>query len=191
MARPRKKRLPAAPEPKSGISPKWIVTLVGCGLLIFIVIKKVDSISEVKAAGAGITFRGSASPSTLPPEQQRELSRQVQAKVEADLQQTAKDSPEPPPSSVDLTGTWTTPDGRASWTVTVENGYLVMREQYPASPNVITAVGYGSFDGHTWSLRLQNIFGATGTASLNLEDEDTLRGEVVLGAQRFLLVLRR
>jgi hypothetical protein len=32
---------------------------------------------------------------------------------------------------------------------------------------------------------------ATGTAALNLEDDDTLRGEVVLGAQRFLLVLQR
>lgn len=100
-------------------------------------------------------------------------------------------APEPPPSPVDLTGTWTTPDGRASWTVTIENGYLVMREQYPASPNVITAVGCGSFDGHTWSLQLRNILGATGTASLILEDDDTLQGEVVLGAQQFLLVLRR
>jgi hypothetical protein len=191
MARSRKKRAVVAPEPKSGISPKWIVTLVGCGLVAYIVIKKVDDISEVKAAGAGITFRGSASPSSLPPEQQRELSRQIQAKIEADLQQAANAEPEPSTSPVDLTGTWTTPDGRASWTVTIENGYVAMREQYPESPNVITAVGYGSFDGHTWSLRLQNIFGATGTASLSLEDDDTLRGGVVLGAQRFLLVLRR
>lgn len=192
MARSRKKPLPV-PEPKRGISPKWIATIVGCALLIYIVVRKIDDIREVKAAGASITFGSNAPPPSMPPEQQRELSEQIQAKVEAALQQAAKTepAPEPPPSPVDLTGTWTTPDGGAIWTITIENGYLVTREQYPANSNVVTAVGYGSFNGKTWSLRIQNIFGASGTAVLDLEDDGTLEGEVVLGGQRFLLVLRR
>jgi len=193
MARSRKKPLPA-PEPKRGISPKWIPPLVGCALVIYIVTVKFDDIHEVKAAGVSITFGRSTSPPSMPPDQQqRELSEQIQSKVEAALQQAAKTEPaaEPPPSPVDLTGRWTTPDGGAIWTVTIENGYLVTREQYPANSNVVTAVGYGLFNGKTWSLRIQNIFGVTGTAVLDLEDEGTLEGEVVLDGQRFSLVLRR
>jgi len=192
MAQSRKKPQPV-PEAQRGISPKWVGTLVGCALLIYIVVRKIDDIREVKAAGASITFGSNAPPPSMPPDQQRELSEQIQARVEAALRQAAKteSAPEPPPSPVDLTGTWTTPDGGAIWTITIENGYLVTREQYPANSNVVTAVGYGSFNGKTWSLQIQNIFGASGTAALDLEDDDTLKGEVVLDGQRFLLVLRR
>jgi hypothetical protein len=52
-------------------------------------------------------------------------------------------------------------------------------------------VGYGTFEGRTWLLQLQTILGATGTASLGLEDDGSLRGEAVIAGYRFPLALRR
>ena len=96
-----------------------------------------------------------------------------------------------PATAVDLTGTWMLLDGRATWTVTVENGYLIFREQNTAAPGVVSAVGYGGFDGHTWSLQVQTIAGTTGTAALELQADGTLRGEAEVAGERFLLALRR
>src|SRR5262249_43010130 len=96
-----------------------------------------------------------------------------------------------PATAVDLTGTWTMLDGTATWTVTIENGYLIFREQNAAAPGVVSAVGYGSFDGRTWSLQVQTIVGTTRTATLELQADGTLRGEADVAGARFLFALRR
>jgi hypothetical protein len=70
--------------------------------------------------------------------------------------------------------------------VTVENGYLIFREQNAAAPGVVSAVGYGGFDGRTWSLQVQTIVGTAGTASLELQGDDTLRGEADVAGARFV-----
>jgi hypothetical protein len=93
----------------------------------------------------------------------KQRSQQIEAKVEEDVREAAP-PPARPSSAADLTGTWMMIDGTAMWTVTVENGYLIFREQNTAAPGVVSAVGYGSFDGHTWWLQVQTIVGETGSA---------------------------
>lgn len=175
-------------RPKARLTPIWLVTIVFCVLLIYVVVKKVDDVSEVKFQGSGIAFRAK-SPSTLAPDDQRQRAQQIQAKLEAQVRNASPS--EAPPSPVDLTGTWTTFDGRVTWTLTIENGYLVLREQNASAPGVVSAVGYGTFDGRTWSPQFQTIFGEAGTATLNLEDDDILRGEAIVSGNRFSLALRR
>ena len=82
-------------------------------------------------------------------------------------------------------------DGTATWAVTVENGYLIFREQNAAAPGVVSAVGYGGFDGRVWSLQVQTIVGTTGTATLELQADGTLQGEADIAGARFTLALRR
>jgi hypothetical protein len=130
-----------------------------------------------------------ARPRTVPPDERKQRSQQIEAKVESDVREAAP--AEAAPSAADLTGTWMLLDGTASWTVTVENGYLIFREQNTAAPGVVSAVGYGSFDGHTWSLQAQTIVGTTGTATLGLQADGTLQGEADVAGTRFLLALRR
>src|SRR5215831_9527072 len=163
-------------DSSSWVTPGRIVALVLCILLGYVVVTRRDDIKEIKVAGTGIAFRGKSSSRTLAPEEQKQHSQQIEAKVEEDVREAAP--PQAPlPSAVDLTGTWTMIDGTATWTVTVENGYLIFREQNAAAPGVVSAVGYGRFDGRTWSLQVQTIVGTAGTASLELQADGTLRGE--------------
>jgi hypothetical protein len=177
-------------ERSSWVTPASIVAVTICVLIGYVVVKRSDEISEVKVAGTGIAFRGSSSPRALPPDEQRQRSQRIEAKIEEDVREAAPPEP-PPPTAVDLTGTWTLLDGTATWTVTVENGYLVFREQNAAAPGVVSAIGYGSFDGNTWSLQVQTIVGTTGTATLEIQADGSLRGEADIAGTRFLLALRR
>lgn len=162
-------------------------TLVVCALAIYVVVKNVDRVKEVHALGVGLTFQDK-SPDVLPAAEQRERSHTISKKLEADVQKA------PAPqlnTAVDLTGTWTTPDDAVSWTITIENGFVVFREQYAATPGIVSAVGYGPFDGHTWSPRFETILGATGAASLTLAEDGTLNGEATIAGDRFSLTLQR
>jgi hypothetical protein len=177
-------------ERRSRVTPALIITVTACALIGYVVVKRSDDVSEVRAAGFGIAFRGSSSPRALPPEEQTQRSQQIEAKLEDHVREAAP--PEPlPPTAADLTGTWMLLDGTATWTVTVENGYLIFREQNTAAPGVVSAVGYGSFDGHTWSLQVQTIVGSTGIATLELHGDSMLRGEAEVAGERFLVALRR
>jgi hypothetical protein len=177
-------------ERRSWVTPGLIIAVTVCVLVGYVVVKRSDDISEVHAAGVGIAFRGSSSPRALSPDEQKQRSQQIEAKVEEHVREAAP--PEPPPATAaDLTGTWMLLDGTATWTVTVENGYLVFREQNAAAPGTVSAVGYGGFDGHTWSLQVQTIVGTTGTAALELQTDGTLRGEAEVAGERFLLAMRR
>lgn len=173
---------------RSRFTPAWLISIVSCLLVGYVVVKNADRVSGVNIAGSGITFRGKSSPDTLPLAEQKQRSQQIQEQVEAEVSEA---SPLQTVSPVDLTGTWTTPDGAVSWTITIENGFVVFREQYATAPGVITAVGYGPFDGHTWSPRFQTVLGGAGTASLNLEDNGTLSGQAIISGTRFSLILRR
>ena len=173
---------------RSRFTPIWLISIVFCGLLVYVVVKNADRVSGVNVAGSGITFRGKSSPDTLPRAEQEQRSQKIQEQVETEVREA---SPSQTVSPIDLTGTWTTPDGAVSWTITIENGFVVFREQYSTAPGVISAVGYGPFDGHTWSPQFQTVLGGTGTASLNLEDERTLSGQAIISGTRFSLILRR
>jgi hypothetical protein len=191
MARAKRgpKRQPKRVGTRSWAAPRTIIAVAICAVVGYVVVKRSDDISELKVAGAGVAFQGKSSPNTLRPEEQRQRSQQIEAKVEEDVREAAP--VEPQPTAVDLTGTWMTLDGRATWTVMVENGYLVFREQNAAAPGVVSAVGYGAFDGRTWSLQVQTIVGSTGTARLELQEDGTLRGEAEIGGTRFLMAFRR
>lgn len=170
------------------VTPTWLVTIVCCGLLIYVVVKKLDDISEVKVEGSGIAFRGRASPSELPITEQRARSRQVVDQIETEV----REAPSQAPPRSDLSGTWITFDGTSRWAVSLENGQLVFREQQLVAPGVVSAAGYGTFDGHTWSLQFQSILGITGTASLDLHDDGSLRGQATTAVGiSFPLALRR
>jgi hypothetical protein len=168
-----------------------IFAITLCALMTYLVVTRHDDISELKVAGAGIAFRGNSSPRALPPpEEQRGRSRQIEANVEEEIRDAPAPSAETT-TAVELTGTWTMLDDSATWTITIESGYLVFREQNTAAPGIISAVGFGSFDGRTWSLQVQTIVGTTGTAALNLQDDGTLQGEANVGGVQFQLALRR
>jgi len=170
------------------VTPTWLVTIVCCGLLIYVVVKKLDDISEVKIEGSGIAFRGSASPSDLLSPAQRERSRKVENRIEAEV----REAPSQAPPRTDLSGAWITFDGASRWTVSLENGQLMFREQQLVAPGVVSAAGYGTFDGHTWSLQFESILGINGTASLVLHDDGTLRGQATTAVGvSFALALRR
>ena len=65
--------------------------------------------------------------------------------------------------------------------MTVENGYPIFREQNAAAPGVVSAVGYGGFDGHTWELGLcdAKLHGSsTFVASLDLINQRKIWLEV-------------
>lgn len=170
------------------LSPAWIVPLVLCGLVAYLVVRRADEVKEVKIAGNSITFRDNSSASALPREEQRERSRKIEQVVEQDVRETTAT---PVPSAVDLTDTWTMPDGGATWTVSLENGFYVFRERSAAAPDVVSAVGYGAFDGNNWNVQFQTILGASGEATLALEDERTLRGDAVVDGDRFAIELHR
>jgi hypothetical protein len=173
---------------RSRFTPVWLISIVFCFLLVYVVVKNADRVSGVNVAGSGITFRGKSSPDTLPLAEQKQRSQQIQEQVETEVREA---SPSQAVSPVDLTGTWTTLDGAVSWTITIENGLVVFREQYASAPGVISAVGYGPFDGHSWSPQFQTVLGGVGTASLNLEDDRTLSGQAIISGTRFSLILRR
>jgi hypothetical protein len=190
MATAKKRRRSARPPGRvHWVSPFWVVALVFSGLMIYVVVKKVDHISELRVPGSGIAFRGSASESPPPPEEQRQRAQAIEAEVKQQIRSAA--APAPLPNAVDLTGMWTMADGTAAWSITVENGYLVFREQNTAAPGVVSAVGYGGFDGHTWTVSVRTIGGTAGTASLDLQDDGTLQGEASIDGYQFPLALRR
>jgi hypothetical protein len=175
-------------RPRARLTPLWLVAIVFCVLMVYVVYKNVDRVREVKVpGGGGIAFWDKSSKTLTTDDLQR--SPQIVANFEAQVRNASP--AETPPSPVDLTGTWTTFDGRVTWTLTIENGYLVFREQNASAPGVVSAVGYGTFDGHTWSSQFQTIFQEVGTAILSLEDDDTLRGEAIVAGKRFSLGLRR
>ena len=183
-----------ASEAKTGfkLTPVWLLTIVFCGLLIYIVVKKVDDISEVKVEGTGgIVFHGSAAP--LPPSEQHERSREIEARIETYVRNASTSQPPRDPTpELDLSGMWMTVDGTATWMVLRENGLFVFRESTMAMPGIIATVGYGQLDGRTWSLQFQSIIGISGTASLHLQDDGTLSGEAIpVGGRNFPLMLRR
>lgn len=192
MARAKRGRKPQPKqvERSSWVTPGVIIAVVVAIAIGYVIVKRSDDVSGVHAAGFGIAFRDSSSPRALPPDEQKQRSQQIEARVEEDVREAAP-AEALPPTAVDLTGTWTLLDGTASWTVTVENGYLIFREQNAAAPGVVSAVGYGNFDGHTWSLQVQTIVGTTGTATLELQADGTLRGNAEVAGTRFLLALRR
>jgi hypothetical protein len=173
---------------RSRLTPWWLIAVVACGLVSYVVVKRSDEISELRFAGSGIAFRGSATTKTLPAEEQQARARDVVEHIEAQVREAP---PAAEPSAVDLTGNWTTSDGVVTWAVSLENGLFVFREQNAAAPGVVSAAGYGSFDGQTWSLQFQTIFGAAGTASLRLLDEGVLEGEASVAGARFSLSLHR
>lgn len=164
--------------------------IVGCALASYVVVKRIDDVRAIHFAGSGITFRGKSSANTLSPDEQRDRSRHVEESLEENVHATpAPQEQEAPP--VDLSGTWTTLDGMTSWLVSFENGLFVFREQSPAAPGVVSAAGYGTFDGHTWSVQFQTILGTAGTASLELSGDGGLDGEVSVDGNRFQLMLQR
>jgi hypothetical protein len=177
-------------ERRTWITPGVVIAVAICIMIGYVVVTRRDEISEINVAGTGIAFRGSSSPRALPLDEQRKRSQQIEAEVEEEVREATPPAAAPP-TAVDLTGTWALFDGTATWTVTVENGYLVFREQNTAAPGVVSAVGYGGFDGHTWSLEVQTIVGTTGTAKLELQADGTLSGDADVAGTRFLLALRR
>lgn len=190
VKRGRKQQAKQVEQRRSWVTPRTIIAVAVCILVGYVVVKRSDDIKEVKAAGFGIAFRDRSSPRALTPDEQRLRSQQIEAKVEQELRDASPAAP-PPPTAVDLTGTWTLINGTATWTVTVENGYLVFREQNTAAPGIVSATGYGSFDGRTWSLDVQTIVGTSGTATLELQADGALRGEAEIAGVRFLLALQR
>lgn len=176
------------------LTPVWVVTIVFCVLLVYVVVKKVDDIREVKIAEAGgIVFGGSTSPVSLPLDVQRERSRQIEQKVEEEIHNAPAPLPVPvrETPAADLSGMWTTFDGTARWMVSRENNLYAFREESLAIPGVISAAGYGTFDGRTWSLQFETIIGAGGTASIHLQDDGTLRGEAAANGNHFPVSLHR
>jgi hypothetical protein len=188
MGRTGTRKPPRQKKRRSTLTPVWLITAVFSGLMVYVVVTKADQIKEVHVAGTGIVFRGKSAANTLTPDEQRERSRQVEAAIEEKVREAAPATTPPP---VDLSGTWTTPEGTASWAVSLENGLFVFREANAAAPGIVTAAGYGPFDGRTWSPQFQTMLGVPGTASLTLSDDGALEGDIVVGGERFSLVLRR
>jgi hypothetical protein len=169
------------------LAPSWVMVLVCCGLLSYVVVNRQDD-SDVKGAGCGIACRVKASPGKLPLAEQRERSRQVVNQVESAVRR----APAQMAPAADLGGTWVTFDKATRWTISPRNGVFVFREQPLAVPDVVTAAGYGALDGRTWSVQFESILGISGTAALELQDDGTLRGQAtpVIGIS-FPLALRR
>lgn len=176
-------------EGRSWVTPGMLIAVTACVLLAYIVVKRGNEISNVSAAGIGIAFRSSSAPQALSPEEKKQRSQQIEAKVEESVREAAP--AESGATAVEMTGTWRLVDGTATWTVTIENGYLIFREQNTAAPGVISAVGYGNFDGRTWALRVQTIVGTTGTATLEVQADGTLQGEAEIAGEQFSLSLQR
>jgi hypothetical protein len=169
-------------------APGGLVALALVAVVAYLVVKRADDVKEVKVAGYGIVFRDQSSSGSRPPEEKRVLARQVQQAVEQELQQEA---PTPVRTDVDLTGTWTMPGTDAIWTVSRENGFVVFRETATSAPDVVGAMGYGAFDGQTWTVQFHTIEETEGAAVLALVDDRTLRGEATVGDERFAIELQR
>jgi hypothetical protein len=165
-------------------------------LAAFVVVSRASEVTEVRLpGGGGITFGRGSAPEKLTLTEQRERSREVEEKIKAEVQEASPshaDDPGARPTSINLSGTWTSSDGSVRWLVSPENEFFVFREtRVSAPPDVITAAGYGEFDGGTWSIQFQDAYGVTGTASLMLRDNNTLAGDVVAYGQQYALALRR
>lgn len=165
------------------------IAVVGFLLLAgYVVVRNADRVRDVTfPGGGGIAFHDRAEAPPLA--EQHERAAQLQSKVVEAVQ--AAPAVAPAPSASELTGVWQTPDGAATWTVTVENGYLVFREMSVAAPGVVAAIGYGAFHATVWDLKLETMLGESGEASLVLEPDGSLQGEAIIDGERVAIRMVR
>lgn len=151
--------------------------------------------TQVNMWGVGFTI--GADQRKLTPAEQLERSREVEQRVEAKVHEASASRPEQqvaeePAAGIDLRGSWTSTDGTVTWVVSFERGYFVVRE-YRAGmqPDVVAAAGYGVFDGHTWTVQLQDFAGNPVQAVLTLQGDQALAGVVDAYGRRYQLELQR
>lgn len=181
-------------EPRSAGVPKKTA-------LIGVIIIAVVAIAALRGHKAELSYGGASlkidfDAQTLTPAERQARSRDLQQKVETEVQAAplgseAQPTEQPQAPRFDLRGAWTNRDESVVWYISFERGYYIVREKRFDNPDVFNAEGYGTFDGRTLSIELEYLAGGRAAATLDVRDDGTLHGAVAARRGEYTLVLQR
>ncbi|GEM_PF-4588645 len=193
------------PPSRSGfrLTPVWLITVVFCGLAIYVVVKRVGHVSEIDASQGKVVFAGGLG-GTQNSEELRDLAKRTEAgevrpvdpppevvqpaasPVAIDVWDDVDNVSAPPGRATDIVGQWRDIRTNAMYVITQYGGsYRVSETSMLYGVPVETAAGLGSFDGTTLRFAYNTALGSNGSAALTLGPDGSLQGmaqDVLLGA---------